>query len=187
MKIETYIEKFNPCEDSQKYLRQFDTFQAAWAACDRGDWMLSAAYLLDVDHQVLALAKGLCANTARHLMKDSRSIAAVDAAIAFGRGEIGRENRDGAYAAACAASAAAYAATYAAAYADTDYATYASASAAASADAASAAASAATSAAAYAAAEARRENRKRTADICREILTESVFAALKAAERIGKT
>ena len=114
MKIETYIQKFNPCVDSQKYLRQFDTFQDAWAACDRGDWMLSAAHLLGVDLRVLTLAKGLCANTVRHLMKDQRSILAVDAAIAFGRGEI--ERRELAADAAAADAAADYAAYYYVAY-----------------------------------------------------------------------
>ena len=39
----------------------------------------------------LTLAKGHCANTVRHLMKDQRSIDAVDAAIAFGEGKITKE------------------------------------------------------------------------------------------------
>ena len=164
MKIETYIERYDPCLSSIPFLRKFDAFEDAWKKCPRGDWMLSAAKLLEVDIRALTLAKGLCANTVRHLMEDQRSIPAVDAAIAFGRGEIDEEElRDYAHTAA-AAAAAAYAAAYAAA-----------------ADAADAAAAAA--AAAYEAADsdpvsALRESRKQTADICREVLTGAVMEKL---------
>ena len=168
MKIEAYIEKFRPCEESQNFLRQFKTFDEAWNACDRGDWMLSAAYLLNVDLRVIALAKGLCANTVRHLMNDPRSIAAVDAAIAFGRGEIGRKELDAAY----DAAAAAYAANTAAAAAAADAADTADAYADAAADAADAA---------DAYADARIKNRQQTADICREILTDAVMQKAKEA------
>jgi len=64
----------------------------------------------------LTLAKGHCANTVRHLMKDERSIAAVDAAIAFGEGKISADELESAYAAAAYAAAVAAAdAAYAAA------------------------------------------------------------------------
>ena len=50
------------------------------------------------DLQRLTLVKGHCANTVRHLMKDKRSIKAVDDAIAFGNGEIDVEKLNTAYA-----------------------------------------------------------------------------------------
>ena len=64
----------------------------------------------------LTLAKGHCANTVRHLMKDPRSLAAVDAAIAFGEGRITEEELTAA--ASAAADAYAAAASAADAYAD---------------------------------------------------------------------
>lgn len=53
--------------------------------------MLWIAKKLNVDLLKLTTAKALCANTVRHLMKDERSTNAVDAALAFGRGEIGEQ------------------------------------------------------------------------------------------------
>jgi hypothetical protein len=88
------------------------------STCHRGDWLLWLAKKVDVDLQLLTLAKGHCANTVRHLMKDERSINAVDVAIAFGEGKATREELDdAAYAAAYAAAAYAASAAYAA-YAD---------------------------------------------------------------------
>lgn len=144
------------------------SWQEVYDTCHRGDWLLwlyrkSKVY----DYQKLTLAKGLCANTVRHLMKDERSIKAVDAAIAFGKGEISRDELDAAaddafYAYAASATTADTAATYAAASA-------ASAATVATAAAGSHAASHAVDAASDDAA-ARKENQKKTADIVRESL-----------------
>ena len=125
------------------------SWQEVYDTCHRGDWLLwlyhrSKCY----DFKKLTLAKGLCANTVRHLMKDERSLKAVDAAIAFGNGEISRDELN---AAAASAAASAYAYDDAsAAYASAAYA-YADASAA------------------YASA-ARKQNSQKTADIVREVL-----------------
>ena len=184
MKIETYIERYDPCSCSIPFLKQFDTFQEAWGACARGDWMLSAAKLLEVDIRTLTLAKGLCANTVGYLMTDPRSIAAVNAAISFGKGEIDEgelekyaddaalvraaivaarpdgapgvriADSDGAIVAAVAF----YAAFYAAAACAADYAAAVASAAATSNHVA-----------------ALKENRKQTADICREVLTGAVM------------
>ena len=60
-----------------------------WETCPRGDWMLWLFSRTNSgDFKLLTLAKGHCANTVRHLMKDQRSLDAVDAAIKFGKGEI---------------------------------------------------------------------------------------------------
>ncbi len=160
------------CEEAREWAAN-KSIEQVIAECHRGDWLLWLAKKVDMDLQTITLAKGLCANTVRHLMKDERSIKAVDVAIAFGRGESTREELDAAYAAAyaaaaAAAAAAAYAAAaaaVAAAVAAADDAAYAAAyDAAADADAvAYAAADAAADAA------ARQQSQQQTADICREV------------------
>lgn len=131
------------------------TIEEAWAECPRGDWMIMYyAETHPENKRELSLAKGLCANTVRHLMTDSRSLAAVDYAIAYGRGEV---EYDPSYAdAAYAADADAFDAFDAAAYAAYAEAAYAAADAAE---------------AAYAAyIAAKTKNRLDTANICREVL-----------------
>jgi len=71
------IEKYNPCEDSLIWYNKQESFEQAWNDCHRGDWMLWIAYHLGVDKRILTLAKGYCAKTIIHLMKDKRSINAV--------------------------------------------------------------------------------------------------------------
>lgn len=108
----TEIQKYGACYDAIKYRKQFKTFEEAWDNCPRGDWMLWIAKKIGVDERKLTLAKGLCAKTVIHLMKDDRSKAAVQAAIDYGSGLIDREQLN---AAAAADAAAAYTA---AAYTD---------------------------------------------------------------------
>jgi len=198
MTFKEQLKAINACEEALNWLGN-KTLQEAFATCKRADWMLWAYAKLYPDNlQELTLAKGHCVNTIRHLMKDDRSIAAVDAAISFGEGKISREELNAyaaaahaayaaaadaaraaratdAYAAAAARAAAAYAA-YAAA--DATYAaTYAAAAAYASADARAAAAYAAADAADAAATRvatrvaARKQSLKEQADICRKYLT----------------
>ena len=168
------LQKLNACKDAIEWAGD-KSWEEIYNTCHRGDWLLWLFKRTNPDDlQLLTLAKGHCANTVRHLMKDERSIKAIDAAIAFGEGKISRDELG---AAAYVASAAAYAAV---AYADA-----ASAAAyAAAADAAYAAAyvaSAAYVAAAYAAAyvadadAAKKENQQLTADICRKYLPIEVW------------
>jgi hypothetical protein len=150
--------------------------------CHRGDWLLWLAYTLKVDDRPLTLAKGHCANTVRHLMKDERSIKAVDCAISYGNGEISKEELKAAAAAAYAAYAA-YATTasaYSAAYASTASAYSAAYAAAADyAYANSADAAAAAYSAAYATtASAKKSNQLKTADICRKYLGHLILEKL---------
>jgi len=162
----TEIKKFKPCEKAVVFREQYTSFEEAWRACPRGDWMLWLAKKLDIDLLILTKAKALCALTVRHLMKDERSIRACEVAIQFSEGKATRNQLNNA----------AYAAYAYAAYAYADAAAYAAAYAADSADAADAAADAAY--AAYADA-AKIKNQKRTADICREVLTREVFKKIK--------
>ena len=150
------LKKLNACSEGIEFVSKHDSLESAWKHCPRGDWMLWLADKVKVPIKTLTLAKGLCVNTIRNLMKDERSIAAVDATIAFGRGKITEEElettRKVAHATAVAAAdAAAYAAH--AADATANYAT--------------------------AALAARTKNLKETADICRKVLTRSVLARIK--------
>ena len=161
------------------------TIEEVVSTCERGEWLLWLAQKVGVPLQELTLAKARCAKTVIHLMKDERSINAVNVAEKFGLGECTleelKEAAAGAYAAYADAADAYAAATAATAYATADayttaYTTaYAAATAAYAAYAAYAAATAAAvyaTAAAYAAAyaAAKKENQKLTADICREVI-----------------
>ena len=129
------------CSEAREWAEN-KSWEEVYNTCHRGDWLLWLFKKTNPDDlQLLTLAKGHCANTVRHLMKDERSIKAVDVAIAFGEGKATRED----------AADAAYA-VYAAADANAAYAVYAAADAAAAAYAAAAAAADAAAAAAYAAA-----------------------------------
>ncbi len=166
------------------------TIEQVVASVERGDWLLWLAKKIDIPKRPLTLAKARCAKTVIHLMKDERSINAVNLAEEYGLSDEVSEDdlrkaADAANAAADAAYAAADAAAYAAAdaaadaaYAAADAAAYAAYAAAdADADAAYAAADAAAYAAAYAAADADAlsKNQLQTAEICRELIGEMII------------
>jgi hypothetical protein len=165
MTFKQYLQSVDACNPAIEWAGN-KTIEEVVATCHRGDWLLWLAKKCDIGLQPLTLAKGHCANTVRHLMKDERSTKAVDIAIAFGEGKATRQELDAAATAAgdadadadaaAAAYAAAYAADYAAAYA-------------ASAASASAAYAASAAAADYAA------NRMQTADICRKYIGNSII------------
>ncbi len=80
--------KLNACEDAMEWAAD-KSWKEIYDTCYRGDWLLWLFRKTNPsDKRLLILAKGHCANTVRHLMKDQRSIAAVDAAVAFGNGQI---------------------------------------------------------------------------------------------------
>jgi len=140
------LEKLNACKDAIEWAGD-KSWQEIYNTCHRGDWLLWLFKRTNPDDlKLLTLAKGHCANTVRHLMKDERSIKAVDAAIAYGEGKISREELD----AAASAAYAAYAAYAAAASSDDAY-------------------------AAYVADAAKKENQQLTADICRKYLPIEVW------------
>ena len=140
--------KLNACNPAIDWA-EGKSWEEVYNTCHRGDWLLWLYKKTNKDNlRKLTLAKGLCANTVRHLMKDERSVAAVDAAIKYGNGEIGEENLRAAAAYAAAAASAAYAAA-------AESAVYAAAVAAAS---------------TYADDDAREANQKLTADIVRQTI-----------------
>ena len=199
----TKLDQLSACKEAIEYVRTQKSAKDAWMNCDRGDWLLWLAKRLNVDDRNLTLAKALCANQVRHLMKDQKSLDALDACFKYANGEITREELDvyayAAYAdAADAASATAASAAYAAYAASAAYADAAAAAAAAAAYAAYAAYAAAAAAAyyAYTAATAaaaaayadtatatadatKMDSLKKSADICKEILTEDVLQKYK--------
>lgn len=103
--MKAILNKLNACQEAVEWAEN-KPIEEIINTCHRGDWLLWLARKLDVDFQKLTLARGLCANTVRHLMKDERSIKAVDTAIAFGKGEVTQEELD---------DASAYASAYASA------------------------------------------------------------------------
>ena len=133
----------NACEEAREWAKD-KSWKEIYETCHRGDWLIWLFRRTNKgDLKLLTLAKGHVANTVRHLMKDERSKKAVDAAIAFGNGEISEDELQNAYDA--ATDAAAYAA-YDAAYAVYD------------------------TAAAYDAADERKENQLLTANIVRKYI-----------------
>jgi len=168
--MKTEIEKYLPCQEALDFRKQFKTFEEAWKVCSRGDWMLWIAKKVGVNKRELTLAKGYCANTVIHLMKDKRSRDAVKAAIKYGKGLIEDVELDDA----AADAAAAY---DAAADAAAAYDAYAAAADAVTADAA------AYAAAAYAADDAKKTNQLKTAKICRKYLTKSVFELINTSSK----
>ena len=177
MKTNIDLKQLAPCESGYKFAQSKNSLLEAWNTCERGDWLLWFAQKLGCPLQLLTLAKGKSAETVIDLMCDSRSRNAIKIAIDFGNGVATREEL---YAAACAAYDAAAnaasadaAAEYAAKtafYAASDCTADAAASAAAN-----AAASDCTAAAEY---DAKKENQLKTANICREILTDFILSKL---------
>jgi hypothetical protein len=180
--LKEYLQTLHACEESVIWAGD-KTIEQVVHECHRGDWILWLAQRCDVELKPLTLAKAHCANTVRHLMKDERSIKAVDVAIAFGHGRATLDELNEVYPAAAdaydtaadaakaadTAKAAAYAAASAAAAADSEFADAASAVANDAANAAAYAADHAVAAAAYAA------NRQQTADICRAHIGELII------------
>ena len=162
--MKTILKNLKACDKAIEWVED-KTIEEAVNECPRGDWTLWLAQGLKADVRLITLAKGHCANTVRHLMKDKRSIKAVDTAIAFGSGEAtieelmdahgGAASAASAYDASCAYDSVAFSAA-SAARASTSYAAsaYASASYAASVSACADAADASTSYAASAYASA---------------------------------
>ena len=99
--IQELLKKLNACNDARGWAED-KSWSEIFETCHRGDWLLWLFFRTNPGDKRIFLAKGHCANTVRHLMEDEISRAAVDAAIAFGNGEITEEERKSAYDAAAA-------------------------------------------------------------------------------------
>lgn len=156
-KFEILLSKLSACQEAKDWSKN-KSWQEVFNTCPRGDWLLWLYKRTNKgDLRAFTLAKGHCANTVRHLMKDERSIKAVDAAIAFGNGRINEKEL-----------AVAYAVAYAAYVDYVDYFTYVAYVAA------DTAADAADTCDAYYVA-ARKANQLLIADICRKYLPISLW------------
>jgi len=156
--LQDLLKELHACSDAREWAETM-SIEEVVEKCDRGDWLLWLAWKLKINERKITLAKGLCANTVRYLMKDERSIAAVNTAIAYGKGEASKKELNAAanaayYVTNADSSDSACAAVFAA-----DFNSYYSV-ATASADAACAAADNRMS--------AYYDNMEQTADICRE-------------------
>src|SRR5574343_1486871 len=83
MKLKDLLIELNACEDARLFVGN-KKIETAVKQCKRGDWMLWFAKKIDIPIRPLTLAKARCAKTAIHLMKDQRSIDAVNIAEKFG-------------------------------------------------------------------------------------------------------
>jgi len=181
------IADLHPCKEAVKWWLGQPSDQAAWAACERGDWMLwllaQGAGPVDGErHRKLTAAKAACARLVLDIFEtacpgDLRPRLAIEAAERYAGGEryaASAASASAASAAAFAASAAAFAASAAASAAAF------AASAAASSAASSASSAAAAAAAAADAADAYRQMLTRCADKVREVFPSFPLALAKA-------
>lgn len=165
--LKSFLRENDTCDNFYEFAKDL-TLEEFLDTCERGDWILWLFQKVNPESlKEITLAKGHCANTVRHLMKDERSRKAVDVAIAFGEGRATRkELNSAADAAANAASTTVDDSAAAAAYAAAN-ATYSDAAT----DAAIAYAVVATANADTVFYVAAKKGRQRqTADICRKYL-----------------
>ena len=111
-----YLKSINACDPACKWQEGKD-LETVWNTCERGDWMI---WLLvnsenEVTDRELRLIAVKCARQVQHLMKDERSINALDVAERFANGEATQEELNAAWDAARAAGDAAWAAAWEAA------------------------------------------------------------------------
>jgi hypothetical protein len=100
--------KLDACKDAIEWVGD-KTLQQAWSECKRSDWMFwfLAKADIKVPDKSLRLIAVRCAREVQHLMKDQRSIDALDVAERYANGEATDDELAAARAAAWAAAGAA--------------------------------------------------------------------------------
>lgn len=63
------------------------TIEEVVKECPYARWFFQISKTIGIPNKQIILAKGLCANTVRHLIKDKKVIIGIDAAISFGKGK----------------------------------------------------------------------------------------------------
>ena len=134
------LERFGACLVAVDWMNTHGyTLEEAYAACERGDWLLWFAARVGVDQKCLVLVGCECARDALQFVPDGddRPRRAIDTAEAWARGEVSIEElRSAAAVAATAATTySAYAAAMYAIYTASHGAAYAAAAACVAADA----------------------------------------------------
>jgi hypothetical protein len=115
--LQTKLKELDACDGPDgaiEWAKDYDTLQQAWDNCQRGDWMLWLINKMEWSNaKDLRLMTVAFARQVQHLMKDQRSINALDVAEKYANEEATvdelRAARDAAWAA-CAAAEAAWAA-----------------------------------------------------------------------------
>lgn len=127
-RIASILAELGACSEARQWaasLPDGTTPAQAWAACERGDWLLWLATKAGVDRRIVVCAACACARPALSLWearfpRDQRPRVAIETAEAWSRGEVSlgavrAAARDAAYAYAAHAAGDAYAAAAAAA------------------------------------------------------------------------
>lgn len=65
------------------HLYRYEEFSDFWNKCGRGDFMIHIASILDIDFCTISNARGRIANIVRHLIKNYKSLLAVDTAMSL--------------------------------------------------------------------------------------------------------
>ncbi len=73
------LKKLNPCSYGIEFVKNCNDIFDAWNKCQRETGCFGLRQNLKIDHRLLILAKGKCAETVLHLMEDDRSKGAVKA------------------------------------------------------------------------------------------------------------
>jgi hypothetical protein len=113
-KLSNLLSTLDCCSESQDWVKGYETYESAWEACDRSDWILNILEKLNYDPIQLRLIGAWCARntplgdgrTTWDLLTDERSRHAIEVAE---NPESTKEELETAY-------SAAYSATYSAAY-----------------------------------------------------------------------
>ena len=99
----------NACAEAVEWASRFATPEQAWAACERGDWMLWLVGRAGIEREKLVLVACECARLALPHTSDERVKKAIEVTEAWARGEVAIEDvraaRQGALAARNAAAA----------------------------------------------------------------------------------
>ena len=86
--LQTKLKELDACDDAIIWAKDYDTLQQAWDNCQRSDWMIwlinKMEWSNDKDLRLMAVA---FARQVQHLMKDQRSINALDVAERYANGE----------------------------------------------------------------------------------------------------
>lgn len=106
--FETLLNELNACKEAKEWCKG-KSLQQAWNESRRSDWMLWLVNntKTDATDKELRLIAVKCARQVQHLMKDQRSINALDVAEKFATGEATQDELGAASAAASAAANAA--------------------------------------------------------------------------------
>jgi len=86
--LQIKLKELDACDDAIQWAKDYDTLQQAWDNCQRSDWMFwlinKMRFSNDKDLRLMAVA---FARQVQHLMKDQRSINALDVAERYANGE----------------------------------------------------------------------------------------------------